>query len=448
MAPARLELADVQGNVLRPFAYPLAAYAFLEVTDRTAAAAWLRATASIVTTAEPWDEKPDVTRTIAFTAVGLRAIGVPRVVLDSFPAAFTEGLVARAAALGDTGPSAPAGWDPPHPASAHILVTLHTRNFNRLGEEVEALRAGVGRHGLAVHHVEPAHRLLEGREHFGFVDGMGQPAIAGFSTAPPAQGSPPSHWWQRGWQPLAVGEFLHGHPDNDGVPGPAPAAPFDRNGTFLVYRKLAQDVAGFRAHVADQATRRALDAELVAAKLVGRWRDGTPLVTSPNRPDEAVASDAARVNDFSYADDGDGYRCPIGAHVRRANPRDALGFGGAITGRHRMLRRGMPYGPPLDEGAADDGQDRGLIFVAYVADLVRQFEFVQAQWCNDGNAFGLGADCDGVLGSDAGSGKMTVQSDPPWFVSPLGRFVTTRAGAYLYTPGLRALRWLADGETP
>jgi hypothetical protein len=110
-----------------------------------------------------------------------------------------------------------------------------------------------------------------------------------------------------------------------------------------------------------------------------------------------------------------------------------------------MLRRGMPYGPSLPDGAPDDGVERGLLFVAYVADPVRQFEFVQAQWCNDGNAFGLGADCDGVLGGDAGSGKMTVQGDPPWFVSPLGRFVTTRAGAYLYSPGLRALHTLAEG---
>jgi Dyp-type peroxidase family len=443
MTRITIDLADVQGNVLRPFAYPLAAYAFLSVGDVDAARAWLRSLLPSVTTAQPWAEKPEVTRTLAFTCAGLRALGVGPDVLRSFPAAFVEGMAARADVLGDTGPSAPTHWDRPD-GEAHLLLTVHTRSFERLGEEVDALRAAVAGHGLEVHHVESAHRLLEGREHFGFVDGMGQPAIAGVTTAPPSQGSPPSHWWQRGWQPLAVGEFLHGHADNDGVPGPAPAAPFDRNGTFMVYRKLAQDVAGFRAHVVDQAGRRGLDPELVAAKLVGRWRDGTPLVLSPDQPDPRIAGDPARVNDFRYADDEDGYRCPIGAHVRRTNPRDALGFGAAITGRHRMLRRGMPYGPPLPEGVGDDGHERGLIFVAFVADLVRQFEFVQASWCNDGNAFGLGADCDGVLGGDAGSGKMTVQGDPPWFVSPLGRFVTTTAGAYLYTPGMRALRTLAE----
>ena len=106
-----------------------------------------------------------------------------------------------------------------------------------------------------------------------------------------------------------------------------------------------------------------------------------------------------------------------------------------------MLRRGMPYGRSFDDAPAEE---RGLVFMAFVADIERQFEFVQAQWCNDGDAFGLGTDGDGILGGDGGQ-KMTVQGDPPWFVSPLGRFVTTRAGAYLYKPGLRALRTLAEG---
>jgi Dyp-type peroxidase family len=440
----RLDLDDIQANILRPLAYPLATHVFLEVENRARAAAWLGRLLPEVTTAAPWTTKPDVARTVAVTHAGLAALGVPSSVLESFPRVFRDGMAARAGLLGDTGASDPAGWERPG-AGAHLLVTVHTRDLTLLGEAVGALGASAGSSGLTVHAEQPSHRLLYGREHFGFVDGMGQPSIDGVATAPPAQGSPPSHWWQRGWQPLAVGEFLHGHPDNDGVPGPAPLPPFDRNGTFLVYRKLAQDVAGFRAHVAEQARRRRLDPELVAAKLVGRWPDGTPLVRSPDGPDPRLAADPRRVNDFDYGGDPDGFRCPLGAHIRRTNPRDALGFGASITGRHRMLRRGMPYGRELAEGAPDDGVDRGLVFAAYVADIERQFEFVQAQWCNDGNAFGLGLDRDGVLGCDGDATKMTVQGDPPWFVTPLGRFVTTRAGAYLYAPSISGLRALARG---
>ena len=440
MARVRLDLAEVQGNLLRPFAFPLSAYAFLQVHDRAASTGWLRALTPLVTTAEPWDRKPEIARTVAFTAAGLAALGVPSAVQDSFPPAFRDGMAARAALLGDTGASDPQRWEGPPPEENHVLLTLHARDLAVLGEEIERLRTSTDGAGVQLRHVQPAHRLLNGREHFGFVDGMGQPAVAGVATRPPAQGSPPSRWWQRRWRPLAIGEFLHGHPDNDGVPGPAPAAPFDRNGTYMVYRKLSQDVPGFRAHVAEQARRLRLHPDLVGAKLVGRWPDGTPLALSPTGPDPAIAGDRARVNDFGYGGDGDGFRCPIGAHIRRANPRDALGFGASISGRHRMLRRGMPYGRPLGQGV--DDEERGLVFVACVADLERQFEFVQAMWCNDGDAFGLGADRDGVLGGDDPSAKMTVQGDPPWFVSPLGRFVTTRAGAYLYVPGMRALRTL------
>jgi Dyp-type peroxidase family len=441
MARTPLDLHDVQANVLRPVAYPLATYVFLEVQHRPRAAAWLHGLLPSVTTAAPWSVKPHVVTTVAVSNSGLGAFGVPVSVRDSFPTAFRDGMAARASVLGDSGASDPSHWDAPHAGAAHLLVTLHTRNLDELARAVDELERSAGDGGLAVHTQQPAHRLLHGREHFGFVDGMGQPAVAGVATAPPAQGSPPSHWWQRAWRPLAVGEFVHGHPDNDGVPGPAPMAPFARNGTFTVYRKLAQDVPGFRAHVDEQARRRGLDPDLVAAKLVGRWQDGTPLVLSPDAPDPELAADPRRVNDFGYRDDVDGYRCPVGAHIRRANPRDALGFGASITGRHRMLRRGMPYGREFDPARGED-EERGLVFVAHVADIERQFEFVQAQWCNDGDAFGLGTDSDGVLG---GQGKMTVQGNPPWFVSPLGRFVTTRAGIYLYTPSMTGLRALATG---
>ena len=181
----------------------------------------------------------------------------------------------------------------------------------------------------------------------------------------------------------------------------------------MVWRKLHQDVAGFRAQLARQAQHLGLDEELVAAKLVGRWRDGSPLVLRPDGPDPALGDDKRRANDFRYGDDQLGLRCPRGAHVRRANPRDTLGWEGRLTARHRILRRGMPYGPALAEGEPDDGEARGLLFVCLQASIARQFEIVQSQWCNDGNAFGLGREADPITGPAGGEVRHIIEGDPP-----------------------------------
>jgi len=179
--------------------------------------------------------------------------------------------------------------------------------------------------------------------------------------------------------------------------------------------------------------------------VVGRWRDSTPLVLSPDAPDPGSRGS----NDFRYAEvDADGRRCPLGAHIRRANPRDALDPQARLSFRHRMIRRGMPYGPPLpQEASEDDGQERGLVFVCLVASIARQFESVQVQWLNDGNIFHLGRDKDFLMGDEAGTGKMTVQGAPPFFLAPQRSFVTTRGGEYLFVPGITALAAIADGVT-
>jgi hypothetical protein len=204
-------------------------------------------------------------------------------------------------------------------------------------------------------------------------------------------------------------------------------------------------VAAFRRFVA--GARYPGGPDLLAAKLVGRWPDGTPLARSPARPDPALAADPARINDFAYGDDADGLRCPIGAHIRRANPRDAEGFwSGRLTSRHRIIRRGRPYGEPLPDGALeDDGVERGLIFICFNADIWRQFETIQALWIDDGDPFGLGPDKDFLVGEPHGTvGKMTIQGRPPFFLKPQPRFVTLRGGEYLYRPSVSGLRWLAS----
>jgi Dyp-type peroxidase family len=177
--------------------------------------------------------------------------------------------------------------------------------------------------------------------------------------------------------------------------------------------------------------------------VIGRWQDGTPLVSSseePSGPPPKVPD-----NDFRYEGDPDGARCPLGAHIRRANPRDALGFKGRLTSRHRMIRRGMPYGPRPADPYVEDGLERGLVFVCYQADLRRQFEVVQGRWLADGDAFGLGEERDFLLGGEDPMAKMTIPGEPPRFLMPRRAFVMNRGGGYFFTPGIAALRQIAKG---
>ncbi len=313
--------------------------------------------------------------------------------------------------------------------AAHLQAALESV----IGEDAE-MRA------VALVHLQQAEALAGGRDHFGFFDGIAQPAIQGSGVAPrPGDGQPDG---AGGWREVATGEVLLGYRDEDGALPAAPAPPFERNGTFVVYRKLAMHAAAFRQFIASAGYPGGADQ--LAAKIVGRWADGTPLELSPDRPDPAVA-----INDFSYAMDPDGLRCPLGAHIRRANPRDSLGFyEGRLSNRHRIVRRGRSYGPPLPPGVLeDDGVDRGLIFVCFQADIWRQFETIQSLWIDDGDPFGLGVDKDFLIGEPHGTeGKMTIQGRPPFFLKPQPRFVTLRGGGYLFQPSMRALRTLAQAE--
>ena len=163
------------------------------------------------------------------------------------------------------------------------------------------------------------------------------------------------------------------------LPAAPPPAELSTNGSYLVYRKLHQDVAAFRKQLAEAAELYPGGEELLAAKLVGRWRDGTPLALSPERPDPSIASDrTAQQRVHLRRRSPRGWRCPVGAHMRRANPRASLPFEGKLVNRHRMIRRGIPYGEPLPPGAEDDGRDRGVIFMCLQASIARQFEFVQS----------------------------------------------------------------------
>jgi Dyp-type peroxidase family len=446
---ADIDLADIQGNILRGYTFPCAAYLFLRIDDPAKARALMGRMLPQISTAEEWTDGPPSTALhVALTYAGLQAVGVPQAILDSFPEEFREGMAARAERLGDRGPSAPSQWESGlGTGDAHVLVTVYAVDDEHLDRARTALKTVGAEGAVTVINETRAAALEAGRDHFGFADGIAQPSLHGSGvSARPGDGQPNGDGT---WRDVAIGEFLLGHQDEDGSLPAAPAAPFDCNGTFMVYRKLRQDTAAFRRFIAEQGAKYPGGPEKLAAKIVGRWPDGTPVSVSPDAPDPSVASDPARINDFSYADDAEGLRCPLGAHIRRTNPRDMKEFfDGRLTNRHRIIRRGRSYGAPLPPGVAeDDGQDRGLVFICFQASIWRQFETIQALWIDDGDPFGLGPDKDFLIGEPNGDGgKMTIQGRPPHFLKPQPRFVTLRGGEYLYRPSMTALRMLAEGK--
>ena len=233
----------------------------------------------------------------------------------------------------------------------------------------------------------------------------------------------------------------------------------------MVYRKLHQNVGTFRRFLdqwaphygAGDSTAR----EKLASKLIGRWRDGTPVESSPDHPDHALTQDPDRSTAFVYGGDPSGARCPLGAHVRRVHPRDAFGFEGRLVNRRRITRRGMPYGPFADEfgnhpdPSAMDQVERGVIFMALNASLSRQFEFVQQQWVNYGNDAHLGNEKDVLIGNHdvrqhGGAERAMIQGsgspdNPPLMLTGLPNFVELRGGEYFFLPSITALGMLALG---
>lgn len=446
-----LDYADIQGNILRGYKFPVARYTFVTINRAEAGRRWLAAIRGRVTNAEEWGAVPPrATLNISFTHPGLAALGLPADSLDSFPPEFREGALARASSLGDTGESDPSRWDeglgaPERYALVHALFIIYAVDDAALEEQYGMVLSAIADQGVSVIYRQDAALLDSGRGHFGFRDDISQPALLGGSnTEYPGHGNPQP---DGSWQPLATGEFILGHPAQDGSTAPAPVPEALRNnGTYLVCRKLHQKVAPFREYLKESAAPFSWDEEWLAAKMVGRWRDGTPVERSPDGHDPALADDPSENNNFRYAGDPKGLRCPLGAHIRRANPRDALPGGAAAVEGHRILRRGMPYGPPLPASAQEDGVDRGLMFIAMAGNLRSQFEFVLQQWINSGGFAGLDpSQKDPYVGDNDGTGVMVIpMPDFPRRIFNLIRFVTLRFSVYLFLPGLEALRFLSE----
>ena len=250
--PADIDLADIQGNVLRGYTMPAAAYLFLRIVDVDKARALMARMLPQVVTAAPWsDGAPATAMNVAFTFAGLQALRLPDGLLASFPAAFRDGMAARAEQLGDRGPSAPAGWEKGlGTGDAHVLVTVYAVDAEHLRAALANVLDSDSEHAVELVHLQRAEALMGGRDHFGFFDGIAQPALQGSGVAPrPGDGQPDGHG---GWREVATGEVLLGYRDEDGTLPAAPGPPFEKNGTYVVYRKLAMDVAAFRRYVAEQ----------------------------------------------------------------------------------------------------------------------------------------------------------------------------------------------------
>jgi Dyp-type peroxidase family len=436
-----LDLDDVQAGALRERPTPyVGTYVLLRVNDPQDGRDLIRRLIPLLSSAriDP-DHIPAAWMTVAFTYQGLTALGVPQESLDSFAPEFRQGMAARAALLGDVGESGPDRWEEPlGRPDVHIAIATLAPDQASLDEVVEqARRVQADFPGIDMIWRQDCYQLATGRTSFGFKDGIGQPAVEGIATPPTNPGPPP----------IKAGEFILGYPDETGALPPMPAPDvLGRNGTYVVFRKLHTRVAAYRRYLRERTADRREEA-LLGAKMVGRWQSGAPLALAPDRDDPELGADRRRNNDFGYRDDPRGLKCPAGSHARRANPRDSLDHEHTVDVRlHHMIRRGTSYGPALPEGVLDDdGADRGIIFVFAGAHPGRQFEFVKTQWINDGIFIGAPQESDPLVGPQDSTGTFTVPRQPiRRRLQDVPPFVVTRGGEYCFTPGLRALRWLAD----
>jgi Dyp-type peroxidase family len=474
----KLDLDDIQGLLARGYSgLRHARFTIFAAPEPAASHALLDWLLPLVTSAAPFSA--DAALQVAFTPSGLRRLGLPGGTIAGFSAEFLAGMTApdRSRFLGDTADSDPRGWawgEPQRPP-ADGVVLLYAAGPDILDRRQAALMQRFAELGIG-DVTELGTLELADREPFGFRDGISQPIIAGL---PKATG--------RG-RAVPAGEFVLGYPNARGqltdrpllpssddpgrllLPDPAGTGAVDlgRNGTYLVLRQLEQDVDGFWRYLG-QATRRPDGSEdpgervALAAKMVGRWPSGAPLVDAPCRDDPALGQS----NNFGYHFDPAGLACPLGAHIRRANPRDSLDAQPAASlassDLHRLLRRGRSYGPARgggqagddrrasggqagDDGSARGGHGTGLYFICLAASLARQFEFVQHTWLNNPTFNGLYDDADPLTaGRPPAGGTFTAPARPVRRrYLGLPQFVRTRGGAYFFLPGISALRYLAQ----
>lgn len=434
-----LELDDIQHFLLLRTPALAARYEFLSFRDPAAGRAWLAGMVDKVGTGASVraGSSDDVWVSLAFTWNGLRALGVDEAALATFPEEFRQGMAARAGILGATGANHPEHWvGGLNTEALHAIAVLFARDVperDRAKRKHDQYLSQIGGvdvlSGLNLEAISS-----DGpREHFGYLDRRSEVVVEGLDAPP--------HGWGRA---VKAGEFFLGYPDESGAQPVLPEPEIlSKNGSYLAYLQMEEHVGRFRDFLRQHGQTRE-ERELLAAKLMGRWRSGAPLVLAPDHDDPALGVDLERMNDFDYATmDPHGYRCPIGAHIRRMNPRDTVDN----LQRRRLIRRGGTYGPPLPEDAPDDGVERGIAAFLGCASLVRQFEFVMNVWVNDPHFKNLDNELDPLIGTQDGTFDMTIQARPVRRkIKGLPAFTTIRAGAYFFLPSLRALRFLATSD--
>lgn len=428
---------------------------------------------------------------IAMTHSGLSKFGLPESTLDNFSREFKEGMNTphRSFLLGDVDDNRPEEWfwGAPEQESADLLLMV----FGETKELVENTRQKylqrLSDHGLVELMSIPSEDLPDAKEHFGFRDGIGQPKIEGISKLYPKP-TPADRQYDPSKKTapfITTGEAVLGYKNQyaqygrnalvTDQKGDLEVLPIDnagskersfgQNGSYMIFRQLFQDVYKFWDFLREEASSKGdFETDVMikyGAKMVGRWPNGAPLTLAPDS--EPVGFPLEKMDKFLYAPtDIDGYKCPRGSHLRRSNPRDALDPSPEgslkITDKHRMLRRGRPYGPPLAPSmdpsemlkkGADNGE-RGLVFVAFVGDISRQYEFTQHDWNNAPKFDNLYSENDPVIGNHfkkdncpLETTNFTMQGCPVRHrMNDLPNFVKTRGGAYFFLPSMSALKYL------
>ena len=471
----RVAIDEVQANVLFGYKpqYDHALYVRLNIWNaaraRETLGRWSRA--GVISFGNVREATAPAHVNVAFTYAGLRRLQLPRAVLDAFPEDFRHGARCRADSLGDDWPQRDEKRSRRERyRDCHVIVSIQGTSPEACEEQKRTLRLRRSFSHVAERQaastkewVPSSPDIAHVREHFGFADGRSQPAVEGVDVDPVGDGvyaglHPTTGRLRRrlsltaenfglrpiarSWRHIRTGEFLLGYDNEDGELPQGPPEPFGPDGTFMVYREIDQYGGKFKSYVEQTARRHGMSSAELGAKIVGRWEDGTPAARVPDEPD--IAENRRRANDFRYEEDAHGFGCPLGAHVRRANPRDALPGGAERTMRHRIIRRGMPYALP--DPRQDDG---GLAFICFSASIAKGFEFIQSEWINRGDAFGLGSEPDFLLQQPGADGKLkgrlVIQGYRPIVLEPPEEpFVSVRGCEYLFVPSRRALTCLSQ----
>jgi deferrochelatase/peroxidase EfeB len=463
-----LQLDDIQGIILRGYgSFACVRHFIVAVADAGRARALIGGLTGpnlggpgpaavnpdklAITTAAPWQVKPDYTLNLAFTYEGLSSLGVSSTLLAGFAPEFAAGAIRNANAIFDVDASAPANWEGRMgiASEVHCIFSLFARTSHELESRSSELLAAMS-DSFRLTHRHDGQALPDGYVHFGYRDGLSQPFLAGGPK--PTRPYPDLGVNKDGSSP--AGDFLLGFENSFGnkySPGVADTE-FGRNGSLGAFRILKQDVAQFEEFLQEAAPTTGLTPDQLAAKLLGRWRSGVPLALSDTGT-SPIPSD--RLNMFLYAGtatgqsdaDPKGVACPIGSHIRRGNPRDEI-VQGFFTQQARIMRRSVPYGPAFNPQQPDDGIERGLIGYFINADFANQFQFLMSQWMNSANfAGGMISGVDPLTGANSPSSSVfTVPTSPTDSVKVTGfaRFVTTRGSAYCFLPGITGLRYIAS----